>query len=67
MRFDEDFFLVAFSKFDRENRAQLKLNEYASCILNVWNEVNTLHVNDVQEGKCRSFVCFINTIQIRIP
>ncbi|QSF98857.1 hypothetical protein DI291_10755 [Bacillus paralicheniformis] len=28
-----------------ENRVQLKLNEYANCMLNVWNEVNTLHVN----------------------
>lgn len=42
---DMDFFLVAFSKFDRENRAQLKLNEYASCMLNVWNEINTLHAS----------------------
>ncbi|WP_197202490.1 Thoeris anti-phage system NAD(+) hydrolase ThsA [Bacillus safensis] len=42
---DMDFFLVAFSKFDRENRAHLKLNEYASCMLNVWNEVNTLHAS----------------------
>nr|MDH3093207.1 DUF6430 domain-containing protein [Bacillus velezensis] len=42
---DMDFFLVAFSKFDRENRAQLKLNEYASRMLNVWNEINTLHAS----------------------
>lgn len=40
---DMDFFLVAFSKFDDENKAHLKLNEYASCLINFWNEVNSLY------------------------
>jgi hypothetical protein len=38
-----DFFLVAFSKFDDENKANLKLHEYANCLINFWNEVNSLY------------------------
>lgn len=38
-----DFFLVAFSKFDNENKAGLKLHEYANCLINFWNEVNSLY------------------------
>lgn len=38
-----DFFLVAFSKFDAENKAGLKLHEYANCLINFWNEVNNLY------------------------
>lgn len=40
---DMDFFLVAFSKFDDENKANLKLHEYANCLINFWNEVNGLY------------------------
>ncbi|MHA6252754.1 macro domain-containing protein [Oceanobacillus sp. CAU 1775] len=40
---DMDFFLVAFSKFDEENEANLKLHEYANCLINFWNEVNSLY------------------------
>lgn len=40
---DMDFFLVAFSKFDSENKAELQLHEYANCLINFWNEVNTLY------------------------
>lgn len=40
---DKDYFLVAFSKFDQDNKANLKLNEYANCLIHFWNEVNTLY------------------------
>lgn len=40
---DQDFFLIAFSKFDDENKANLKLHEYANCLINFWNEVNSLY------------------------
>lgn len=40
---DMDFFLVAFSKFNDENEANLKLHEYANCLINFWNEVNSLY------------------------
>lgn len=40
---DMDFFLLAFSKFDDENKANLMLHEYANCLINFWNEVNGLY------------------------
>lgn len=40
---DDDFFLLAFSKFDDNNKANLKLQEYANCLMNFWNEVNNLY------------------------
>lgn len=40
---DMDFFLVAFSKFNDENEANLKLHEYANCLINFWNEINILY------------------------
>ncbi|MFC0559024.1 macro domain-containing protein [Halalkalibacter alkalisediminis] len=40
---DKDFFLVAFSKFNDKNEANLRLTEYATCLLKFWDEVNTLY------------------------
>lgn len=40
---DDDYFLVAFSKFNEKNEANLKLSEYANCLINFWDEVNTLY------------------------
>ncbi|MEK3855925.1 macro domain-containing protein [Cytobacillus sp. FSL H8-0458] len=40
---DKDYFLVAFSKFNEKNEANLKLTEYAACLLKFWGEVNTLY------------------------
>ncbi|PIJ96863.1 macro domain-containing protein [Lysinibacillus sphaericus] len=40
---DEDYFLLAFSKFNRRNEANLSLTEYTMCLLKFWNEVNTYH------------------------
>lgn len=35
---NEDFFLVAFSRFDKDNRAFLEVGDYVSCLMNMWNE-----------------------------
>jgi hypothetical protein len=40
---DNDYFLVAFSKFDERNEANLRLAEYATCLLRFWDEVNALY------------------------
>lgn len=34
----ENYFIVAFSKFDDRNRAYLKMDEYISCLLHMWDE-----------------------------
>ncbi|MEH7036434.1 macro domain-containing protein, partial [Priestia megaterium] len=40
---DSDYFLVAFSKFNERNEANLRLTEYATCLLKFWDEVNALY------------------------
>lgn len=40
---DNDYFLVAFSKFNEKNEANLRLTEYATCLLKFWDEVNALY------------------------
>lgn len=42
VRFD-DYILVAFSKFDEQNRAYLELADYLSCLVNYWREVNRIY------------------------
>ena len=33
-----EFFLLAFTHFDKDNRAFLEINEYIACLMNMWNE-----------------------------
>jgi hypothetical protein len=40
---DKDYFLVAFSKFNDDNEANLRLAEYATCLLKFWDGVNALY------------------------
>lgn len=40
---DEDYFLVALSKFDEDNRAYLEVNEYINCLMNFWNECDVFY------------------------
>lgn len=40
---DEDYFLVALSKFDKDNRAYLEVNEYINCLMNFWNECDIFY------------------------
>ena len=42
---DGDYLLVAFSRFDESNRAELTLKEYVSCMLNFWDEVDKIYAN----------------------
>ncbi|MGI5845974.1 MAG: macro domain-containing protein [Alphaproteobacteria bacterium] len=40
---NDDFFLVAFSHFDKDNRAWITMPEYTSCLLEMWNEVDKFY------------------------
>lgn len=42
VRYD-DYILVAFSKFDEQNRAYLCLADYLSCLANYWTEINRIY------------------------
>ena len=33
-----EFFLLAFTHFDKDNRAFLEINDYTACLMNMWNE-----------------------------
>ena len=33
-----EFFLLAFTHFDKDNRAFLEINDYTACLINMWNE-----------------------------
>ncbi|HDR7695926.1 macro domain-containing protein [Bacillus sp. CH_48] len=38
-----EYLLLAFSKFDEDNRAYLSMNEYVNCLMNFWNEIDIVH------------------------
>ena len=33
-----EYFLLAFTHFDKDNRAFLEINDYMDCLMNMWNE-----------------------------
>lgn len=33
-----EYFLLAFTHFDKDNRAFLEINDYMACLMNMWNE-----------------------------
>lgn len=35
---NQDYFLLAFTHFDKDNRAFLDIDDYISCLMNMWNE-----------------------------
>lgn len=39
----KDYLLVAFTKFDNHNRANLTMNEYFECMINFWVEVDKVY------------------------
>lgn len=40
---NNDFFLLAFTHFDSENRAFLEMKDYITCLMNMWNECDILY------------------------
>jgi hypothetical protein len=39
----EDYLMVAFSKFDKDNRAHLRMRDYIESLINFWNEVDIIY------------------------
>lgn len=35
---NQDYFLLAFTHFDEDNRAYLDIDDYIGCLMNMWNE-----------------------------
>lgn len=40
---DDDYLLTAFSKFDKDNKAFLYMNDYINFLINFWNEVDIVY------------------------
>ncbi len=40
---NKDYLLVALTHFDENNRAQLTLQQYSDCLINMWNEIDNLY------------------------
>ena len=40
---DGDYFLVAFTRFDKNNKAYLEMNDYFNCLLNFWKECDNFY------------------------
>lgn len=41
-----EFLLLAFAKFDKDNRAYLDSRHYRECILNMWNELDVIYAGN---------------------
>ena len=42
---DKEFFLVAFSKFDKDDKAFHTTETYVSCLMHLWNELDCLYAS----------------------
>jgi hypothetical protein len=40
---DDEYLLVAFSRFNQHNQAELTLKEYVTCMVNFWDEVDQVY------------------------
>jgi len=40
-----EYLLMAFSRFDDDNRAFLTITDYINCLLNFWNEIDIIYAN----------------------
>lgn len=40
---DGDFWLLAYAKFDKNNKAYLSNRDFAYCYMNMWNEIDKYH------------------------
>lgn len=40
---NQDYFLLAFSHFDENNRAILTLQQYTACLMKMWSEIDILY------------------------
>lgn len=43
---DNDYWLLAYSKFDKNNRAYLSAQDYAKCYMNMWSEIDKYHAGN---------------------
>lgn len=42
-KYESQYLLTAFSRFDEKNRAYLSMQDYISCLLEFWNEIDIIY------------------------
>ena len=43
---DNDYWLLAYTRFDKNNRAYLSVQDYAECYMNMWSEIDKYHAGN---------------------
>lgn len=46
IKYNKDFLLMSFTKFNANNCAELSMQEYITCLLEMWNELDILYSQD---------------------
>lgn len=46
-KYSDEYFALAFTRFDDKNEANLSSNEYSSCLLEMWRQLNTYYSQSV--------------------
>lgn len=46
-KYNDEFFVLAFTKFNEKNEANLSSNEYSCCLLEMWKQLNTYYAQSV--------------------
>lgn len=46
-KYNNEYFALAFSKFNEKNEANLYSNEYSSCLLEMWRQLNTFYAQSI--------------------
>lgn len=47
VKYNNEFLLTAFTRFNDENHAELSMQEYIMCLIELWNELDTLYSQDI--------------------
>lgn len=46
IKYNKDFLLMSFTKFNANNCAELSMQEYITCLIEMWNELDILYSQD---------------------
>lgn len=46
-KYNDEYFALAFTKFNEKNEANLYTNEYSSCLLEMWKQLNTHYAQSI--------------------
>ena len=47
IKYNKDFLLMAFTRFNNDNSANITIQEYISCLIEMWHEIDKLYSQDI--------------------